>query len=128
ARDHVGPLRGCPAAEPLREQRRGGPHVVHGGDARRPGQPGERGADRLGDGFVQLVGDDPADVIRHEDLRILAHAGPLPPVSTRGRAMAAEARRAPREHVTRAYRKARPPPLPHPPPPPPPSAPTTPPR
>src|SRR5262249_25075920 len=62
----------------------GGPHVVHDHDGRRPGQRGERGADRLGDAFVQLVGDDPPDVVRLEDLRIVAHAGPCLPCQPEG--------------------------------------------
>src|SRR6516165_1802889 len=47
-----------------------------GGDqAGGAGQPHERGADGFRDLLVQFVGDNAADVIRLEDLRVLPHFG-----------------------------------------------------
>src|SRR5215510_4556979 len=52
---------------------------MRGSHARGAGQPHERGADGLRDPLVQLVGNDAADVIRLEDLRVLPHFGFLLP-------------------------------------------------
>src|SRR5215475_1710280 len=54
---------------------------MRGGHARGAGQPHERGADGLRDPLVQLVGNDAADVVRLEDLRVLPHFGFLLPMS-----------------------------------------------
>src|SRR5262249_1443593 len=54
---------------------------MRGGHAGGAGQPHERGADGLRDPLVQLVGNDAADVVRLEDLRVLPHFGFLLPMS-----------------------------------------------
>ena len=69
ALDHVGALgRGAPG-ERLGQRAR--TRCACRARSRRwgAGQPDERGTHRLGDLLVELVGDDPADVVRLEDLR-----------------------------------------------------------
>ena len=53
---------------------------MRGDHGRGAGQPDERRANRLRDPLVQFVGNDAADVICLEDLRVLAHFG-FPPLS-----------------------------------------------
>ena len=66
-------LAGRAAAERGGQRSRGRPHVVHGEDLLRPGQLGERRADRLGHALVKLVRDDAPDVIRLDDAREITH-------------------------------------------------------
>ena len=73
ALDHVGTLGDRAPGERPGQRLGRGAHVMHGDDAGGAGQPDERRPYRLGDLLIELVGNDPADVIRLEDLLVGAH-------------------------------------------------------
>src|ERR1700744_5688445 len=87
-RDALGALRRRAAAERLGQRGGGGPHVVHGHQLARAGQPDEPGPHRLGYPLVQVIGYDTTDVVRLEDFRQLTHL--LSPVRPRRRRPASE--------------------------------------
>ena len=81
------PARVTPSTKAATSSGDDGAHVVTDDDLRRAGERRERVADPARDGFVDLVGIDPANVIRLEDC-VERHV-PVTPVSPRAGSEAA---------------------------------------